>query len=568
MLTVIIADIFFFSDSIEYATKKVFLLSNRALLIISLGICLVLILFLKRIGKVSISYKQVVLALGLASILLFIFQLIIVLNMFFYSGWDAGGVRDSVFEIINETYNIWYPYSRFPSNINITALMVVVAKISNFIGLNEYIGILTVNILLVNLAGFFTFLCAYKLTSSIKHSIFSWIMFTLLVSVSPWISIPYSDTYSILFPILAYYLYISMKPKAKIDSRWFFIGLLCFYGATIKQTVIIVLIAIIIVELLRTIVQTDNHKWARLLGIVVIVFLSVFPVLLISSFSKGLLGVEINNEEDFSIFHLAMMGLNEDTNGVFSQDDIDFSASFKTIEERNTNNIEVIKQRLRDFGFFGYLKFLAKKILVVFSDGSFAWGVEGNFYQTIPERFSQLSSTLKAIYYNDGANNLLLITIEQILWFVVLLFLTAMGILTKKPGGNKIVLMLIIIGIVSALMLFEARARYLYHLSSFFVLGASIGLHLITEKTIKSRGILNRALFGERKQSTEQTNGNIGIDASKNAVPPTAEVSDRDGKMRFVDIRSIADIGSGTPPIVDMSAYEVQNNIFLPLIVR
>ena len=157
MLTVIIADIFFFSDSIEYATKKVFLLSNRALLIISLGICLVLILFLKRIGKVSISYKQVVLALGLASILLFIFQLIIVLNMFFYSGWDAGGVRDSVFEIINETYNIWYPYSRFPANINITVLMVVVAKISNFIGLNEYIGILTLNILLVNHSGFFTF---------------------------------------------------------------------------------------------------------------------------------------------------------------------------------------------------------------------------------------------------------------------------------------------------------------------------------------------------------------------------------------------------------------------------
>ncbi len=38
--------------------------------------------------------------------------------------------------------------------------------------------------------------------------------------------------------------------------------------------------------------------------------------------------------------------------------------------------------------------------------------------------------------------------------------------------------------------------------------------------------------------------------------------------MRFVDIRSVADTASGTPPIVDMGAYEVQNNIFLPLIVR
>ena len=210
-----------------------------------------------------------------------------------------------------------------------------------------------------------------------------------------------------------------------------------------------------------------------------------------------------------------MMGLNEDTNGVFSQDDIDFSASFKTVEERNANNIEVIKQRLRDFGFFGYLKFLAKKTLVVFSDGSFAWGVEGNFYQTVPERFSRFSSILKAIYYNDGANHLLFITIEQVLWFVVLIFLTALGILTKKPDPNKLVLMLIITGIVSALMLFEARARYLYHFSPFFVLGASIGLHLITEKTIKSRDILNRALFGERKQSTGHTNDNIATESAK-----------------------------------------------------
>ena len=522
MLTVIIADIFFFSDSIEYYTKKVFLLSNRELLIISIGICLVLVLVLKRRRKEYVNYEPVVLAIGLASILLFIFQLIIVLNMFFYSGWDAGGVRDSVFEILNKTYNIWYPYSRFPSNINITALMVVVAKTSRLIGLNEYIGILTVNILLVNLAGFFTFLCAYKLTRSIKHAIFAWVMFTLLIGLSPWISIPYSDTYSILFPILAYYLYLSRNPKKKIDSRWFFIGFLCFYGATIKQTVVIVLIAIIIVELLRTIIQTEHRKWVRLSSIVVIISLSVFPVFLINSFSKGLLAVELNTEEDFSIYHLAMMGLNEDTNGVFSQDDIDFSASFKTVEERNANNIEVIKQRLRDFGFFGYLKFLAKKTLVVFSDGSFAWGVEGNFYQTVPERFSRFSSILKAIYYNDGANHLLFITIEQVLWFVVLIFLTALGILTKKPDPNKLVLMLIITGIVSALMLFEARARYLYHFSPFFVLGASIGLHLITEKTIKSRGILNRTLFGERKQSTEHTNDNIATGSAKTlpCLPP------------------------------------------------
>lgn len=482
MLLFIIADIFIFSDTTNYYTKKVFLLPNRELFIISFALCVLIYFLLKERDKNDSSEKQVVNWGIIASVFLFILQLVIVANMFFYPGWDAGGIRDTVFEIINGTNNIWYPYSRFPGNINITAIMVIIAKISQAVGVKAYAGILTVNVLFVNLAGLFTYLCAYKITDSVRISKFSWFIFSLLVGLSAWISVPYADTFSILLPILIFYLYITIKPGEKVDLKWFFIGFLSLYGATIRKTVLVVLIAIIVVELLKAFAQMDKKKWVNFFLSLGLIALSIFPVLVISSLSEDMLGIEINDEESFSIYHLAMMGLNGETNGVFSQDDVDFSASFKTVEERNEKNLEVIEKRLRDFKFFGYLKFLGEKALVFFSDGSFAWGVEGNFYQSIPERFSSLSMFLKEMYYNDGSLNPLLKTFQQILWFVILLLLPLLGVLGKRPESNRTIIMLTIIGLVFALFIFEARARYLYHYTPLFVLGASIGLGMISEK--------------------------------------------------------------------------------------
>ncbi|RCK72025.1 MAG: Fibronectin type III domain protein [Anaerolineae bacterium] len=47
------------------------------------------------------------------------------------------------------------------------------------------------------------------------------------------------------------------------------------------------------------------------------------------------------------------------------------------------------------------------------------------------------------------------------------------------------------------------------------------------------------------------------IDAGKNAAVPADVTTDLDGKQRFWDITTVTDTGSGTPPIVDMGAYEV-----------
>ncbi|MHC4446679.1 MAG: choice-of-anchor Q domain-containing protein [Planctomycetota bacterium] len=54
------------------------------------------------------------------------------------------------------------------------------------------------------------------------------------------------------------------------------------------------------------------------------------------------------------------------------------------------------------------------------------------------------------------------------------------------------------------------------------------------------------------------TDGSPCIDAGDNTAVPVAVSTDVDGKPRFVDDPDTPDTGSGTPPIVDMGAYEIQ----------
>ncbi len=56
------------------------------------------------------------------------------------------------------------------------------------------------------------------------------------------------------------------------------------------------------------------------------------------------------------------------------------------------------------------------------------------------------------------------------------------------------------------------------------------------------------------------------VDAGDNNFVPNFVAIDLNGGPRFVDVPSVPDTGAGTPPIVDIGAFEVNNNLFLPLI--
>jgi hypothetical protein len=64
--------------------------------------------------------------------------------------------------------------------------------------------------------------------------------------------------------------------------------------------------------------------------------------------------------------------------------------------------------------------------------------------------------------------------------------------------------------------------------------------------------------------------GSPAIDAGNNNALPAGIWTDSAGFPRFWDVEAIPDNGNGTPPIVDMGAYEFFDGevLFLPVVVR
>ena len=135
----------------------------------------------------------------------------------------------------------------------------------------------------------------------------------------------------------------------------------------------------------------------------------------------------------------------------------------------------------------GLTKFLAKKAMTNFGNGTYAWGVEGVFYYEIPEeKIPTVSPFLRSCFYSYGENYPTFATFQQYLWLIILMgnFGIIFIIQDKKMRSDMAVPVLALIGLTMFEMIFEARARYLFNYSPLFILTAAIGWYAIFKKTV------------------------------------------------------------------------------------
>lgn len=77
--------------------------------------------------------------------------------------------------------------------------------------------------------------------------------------------------------------------------------------------------------------------------------------------------------------HYLMMGANEETYGSYFGEDRALSWGISDPQKRKETQLEVWRERIRQKGFFGTIKFYAQKLVIANEDGSFSWKWEGNF---------------------------------------------------------------------------------------------------------------------------------------------------------------------------------------------
>lgn len=477
----IVSIIVIFFNNIEYHTKRTFSLSNISLLTIGFIVWVLLIFIIK---KMNIKTNKICLA---STFLLFI-QIYICFNMYFSTNtWDPVMIINNANRIINgDIYSLDnYYFSMYPNNQFILIVYAFLLKLNKLFGVldseNGLMFIIIIQCAFSTIVGKLIFDMVFEFTQSQIYAWLGWVVFVILIGLSGWNAVTYTDSFGLLFPTLALYIYKKWIDLEKRDVLYsILLTAILYFGYKIKPQVAIVGIALIIVEFLKLIGAINIKTLKRFCISGACCLLTLFVCMCVFRVALSSTGITINSSQEFSFTHMIMMGLNSETDGAFFNEDVNYSASFEDTSERIIGQIQVINERLKNYGFLGMLNHLWKKILLVFNDGSFAWGVEGGFFDVIyPDKNELASPIIKNIYYINGKYNNILLNVEHVFWLTTLI-LSGLVIFAKKTKFIA-VLALSLTGIVLFNLIFEARARYLYLYCPFFIMAAIISSKLIID---------------------------------------------------------------------------------------
>lgn len=432
------------------------------------------------------------LVLLVASLALLMLQGVIFYQARFVSGWDVivvtflnrGGTADDPF--------FQYYVSLYPNQTFLEAFNYVVSRLAAVFGIqNSYSILVLINIVLVNLS------CALLASSVAKlvgrcTGLVAWLAAACFLGLSPWILVPYSDTAGLFCSALMLAVYV-------LDSNWvrryLFVGLITAVAMAIKPPLLAFggcIAFLTAVKLVRRLFlargRTSKHASAgsvkghtqarafsgkEVLPLVLIVVGFALGSLVVAGV-KRTLPVQPNGVSQAGMAHYLMMGHNEEREGGYSQEDIDFTQSFSTPQERNAADLQRFTERVEHMGPTGLLKLYSKKLATMYSDGSFMWMGEGSFVTSMPR------DTVIAKFFGIGNTTIPYTPVAQLMWYCTLIGCILSCFVPLKGKISVQAMVLSLMALTLFLMLFECRARYLLQMSPYFVVLSVLGWsHLI-----------------------------------------------------------------------------------------
>ena len=463
---------------VDYVYKLDVTKSNIYIFLLSACVMIVIykvIVIVNKIIRKNIEVNFKILIICISISLLFV-QIIMIYFYYFRTGWDSYLIIDASY-LLSENVKLqdWTNdyFSYYPNNIFITILFSKIIFLCKIIGVADYsyFVILVFQAILNIFTGFLVFNVIRKITQNINLSVFGYIFYVLLVGLSPWVSIPYSDSTALIIPVLMLYLHTNIDKEGFKIVGLSFLGVL---GYMIKPQTAILFISIFLVSILFIRLRYIKKTLKYLSIALILILISYFFIVIFMSNNN----ITVNRELEISYPHFVKMGLNNVTNGGYLSDDAGKSMSFKSTKERKEENIEIIKERLSEYGIDGLLKHQIKKTLVTYNDGTFAWSQEGNFYWEIKEEKSRIERFFRNIYYESGSNHSIFKYIVQGAWLIILSIQTLTIFIKRENMDNSMrVVLLSLIGLFVFESIFEARARYLYTYVPIFIVSGMIGLN-------------------------------------------------------------------------------------------
>ena len=440
----------------------------------------------------SVSLCKENLYLFVASVFLLGLQLFITWNIIFRTSWDPGAVwYGSKYAALNdidgmETMSEYFSFC--PNNLLLVYIYSRILRLNILLGEHISNGLLLLAMfqcVLLTLTGALTFKCTRHYINA-KAAWFAYFLYVLLVGISGWMVIPYSDSTGAVFPILILGLYIKIKETESSWKRYILLFLMICLGCTgfrIKPMAIIVLIAIGCIELVNWVQKcVREKKIAEVKKLTGTAAVAVTAFLLASQLTTVLISrmqFNIDWQRQFGWQHYLMIGANIESNGGYSDADLAFSSGIMDQETRNVENLRVFRERMKEMGVSGCFELFARKASKNYLNGTFGWGGVGeSFYTEIyPERDNGICNFLRSVYYDSNDGNLYKYNalIRQIVWLSVLVMIPFMAITKRRYHDTEKVLIVSVLGLMLYLQLFESHARYLFTFVPLFCIMAVCG---------------------------------------------------------------------------------------------
>lgn len=452
----------------NFEFSKLTVSSLILLLIVVIG---TLLYIFNKSFKSKIKYIFVEKRLTTSTILLVlacVIQLIFVLNVHPFINFDAGNLITTA----QGNMQSWMPgyYSQYP---NILFMLVIEKKLTG-IGTSQLVYVLA-NLGMLYLSVILNVLCVYILNKK-KLPVVMYIQ-TCWLLLFPMSIVPYTDVYILPFISLALVAYALLTKKGiKFATKFVASGLLAFAiveGYFFKPTAMILFVAIIIVSLMSLL----THKWTKVFKEKLLVCGALFVAIFGISFGidKAIVNeqqiVQIDKSVTTPPVHFMAMGMVG--NGGYNRQDAEDFAGLSTQVQTEIAQKE-IKPRLKDKGFWGYIKFLLNKQSNNTADGTFGWLNEGYFMNEDTPR-TKLGQFMSSYIYPDGKHLFDFKFLAQLCW-VILVGIVLFGFKDNKSYTQ--VLRLAIIGLMMFLLMFEGgRTRYLIQFLPCFIILASLCWH-------------------------------------------------------------------------------------------
>lgn len=503
-LLVVLVLMAFFAEGMDYSCRKTFLVSNAALILLCLVILTGLAWML--LNRAGIKLRHAIAFLGgrldvlifLLTVTLFLVQVRLCWSYAFETGWDSGMLANSAWTLARggelEGWPLTY-FSMYPNNLFLLWVASQCMRLSMLLGAGSVLGGVLIfsvlNCASVGLAAWLT----YRYISAVSSrawGLLAWLLCVLLVWTSPWAGILYSDCVVVFVPaaVLLCFVRSLQNDGLRRAGWWALIGFFSIIGYKIKPQVVFPLLAVVLFVAGRTLwrVSQAHGRFGCLDvagGVQAVMALGLGCVVafgLVSATTKSL-DVPLDESAQFGPAHFLMMGLNDETGGVYLESDVSYSRSFLDQESRTRGDLLVVGKRLRTYGPQGFARLMADKLMTNFADGTFAWGLEGNFFNesTTANVDGVLSRATRSLYYPDGSRLSLFETYAHTVWILVLVCCALACVL---PAGWRKGRMreLLIVATMSLLMLiafellFEARARYIFSSLTVFIGLAALGM--------------------------------------------------------------------------------------------